>query len=632
MKSILKVYVGMFIGLATFIILILGFIFVVNKVSYLKAKSSLLSQHHLLKLKIEGKIEERKVSALQQMLFDAHLKRPLVTPSSLKEIIRKAQEHEGLDYLYIEVNPFDASFSDLESIRQELVAFRKKGKEKKIYIHLESLDEKSLYLASAADRVGISPYSSVLLKGVPFIFSFFTKLMGKLDVKAKTFRAGKFKSAIEPFIYNQLSNENRQQLEELSFSLWDHFLETVSTARNIKKELLKKSIDNLVIKDVPSLVKFNLVDEVLNRSSFQKLIYNEIEEKYPNDVKFLISKGETKDKKMRIRDYFPLITLESHLFKNYLSAIQYDENKKFEEKKHLGVMYLSGEIVFGYSSAANSKIGHLSVIEELNELLKDKNLAGIILRIDSPGGSAYASDLIYQELEEIRKEYGLPIYASFGPMAASGAYYLAMAADKIWASENTITGSIGVFSLLFETKNFFKDTIGVTFDSVVSSKYADLGNSNRDLSKKESQYFQSSVDEIYQRFLDVVQMGRKFEDRKKVDSYAQGRIYSGKMAKELKLVDEIGSLKDVIDSMADSLNLKKGDYFTTIAVPESENFWGGFFSRDEVLSYFTFLYVGKYFAPAMNYLMIEKNERSPKIYMKGPLIYSEGQLGDFRPY
>jgi protease-4 len=445
----------------------------------------------------------------------------------IKESIKKAKNDQKVKGILIKTGMFvRAGYATLEEIRNELLDF--KQTKKFIYSYGEIYDESAYYLASVSDKIYLNPAGMLELNGLTSQKSFYKGTLEKLEVKPEIFRVGEFKSAVEMFMLDKMSEANRKQTESYLNSLYNHYLTQVAKARGIEiNELRNISVEMLVRKPEDAL-KYKLVTNLA--------YYDEVETELKNKTGL-----KEKDKV------------------NYVSMAKYKNVKptisESSSEDRIAVLVAEGEINSGKSS--ESSIGSETVVEELKKLRNDKKVKAIVLRINSPGGSALASDVMWREIQITKKVK--PVVASMGDVAASGGYYMAMGCDAIVAQPNTITGSIGIFGVLMNTEKMFKNKLGVTYDRVNTGKYSDLGDFNREMRDDERKIIQDMVERGYEEFTTKAAKGRNMsiEDLKKV---ASGRVWSGIEAKERKLVDELGGLDHAIKIAAKKANLKENNY------------------------------------------------------------------------
>jgi len=431
----------------------------------------------------------------------------------VQDLIKKindAAQDEHIKGIYLELDLNSQSFANIEEIRKALLAFKKQNKF--IVAYAEMMDEYGYYLASTANKIYMNPNGTLVLNGLASEVVYLKDALDKLGLEPQLIRHGKFKSAGEPFIANQMSKENRAQIESYLGSLYDHFIEQIALDRKKDKDFVHTVINELKIQQTIQAKALGMIDDVL----------------YDDQVKAELKK---------------LCVVSNDKEVNLVAASKYQnpDVKPSTSSNKIAVLYCNGEIVSGKSSEGN--IGSVSICEELKKIRKDEHIKALVLRINSPGGSALASDVMWREIELLKKEK--PVVVSMGSVAASGGYYLAAPANWIVAQPNTITGSIGVFGMLLNAQNLLENKLGIHVETVKFGAYADLGMPNRALNSSERQIVQNGVDLIYNDFIEKVAKGRKLK-AEQVDSIAQGRVWSGKDALKIGLVDELGGLDRAI--------------------------------------------------------------------------------------
>jgi protease-4 len=409
----------------------------------------------------------------------------------------------------------------IEEIRNALLDF--KTSKKFIISYADYYTKGSYYLASVADSIYLSPQGEIAFLGMRSEVMFYKGTFDKLGVEAEVIRHGKFKSAVEPYIADHMSDENRQQLNTLLSAFWHHLLEGVSKQRHIQVQTLDRMADELTIRNAKSAVDNKLIDGL----------------RYKDQILEQLTKlsGVASSKKLE------LVTLG-----------QYNKTakpKKDDESSKLALIYASGEINMGQGDGES--IGAESLSKTIRAAREDSTIKVIVLRINSPGGSALASDIIWRELDLARKVK--PLIVSMGSVAASGGYYIATPADSIVADPTTITGSIGVFGVLFNAQSFFKNKLGITTDVAQTNKHANLGTIFRPLTTEEKGFIQEEVENVYDVFVTRVAEGRKIS-KAKVDSIGQGRVWGAQDALKLGLVNTIGGLDKAIEIAAKKAHLK----------------------------------------------------------------------------
>lgn len=445
--------------------------------------------------------------------------------SGLLEIvqsIKKAKDDKKIKGIYINTQSVAAGYAALKEIRDALLEFKKSNKF--IYAYGEYYTEGAYYLASVADKIYLNPVGAVELNGLYVEVPFIKGVLEKLEVKPEVFRVGEFKSAVEPLLLDKMSEANRLQTKTYLEAIYDVFLEDIAASRKIEKQTLRAISDSMLVRKPQDALDKQLVTHI----------------GYEDEILEVLRKELKVDKKEKIKMIGP---------KSYFKTIE----EKYSKNK-IAVLFAEGEINSGKSSDDN--IGSETIVQELRKLRKDDKVKAIVLRINSPGGSALASDVMWREIMLTKKEK--PVIASMSNVAASGGYYMAMACDTIVAQKNTITGSIGIFGVLFNAENLLKNKIGVSTDRVSTGKYADLGNPVRSLTQEERNIIQQNIERGYEIFTSKAAEGRKMplENLKKV---ASGRVWAGSQAKEVGLVDVFGGLDDAIAIAAKKAKVEK-DY------------------------------------------------------------------------
>jgi len=424
--------------------------------------------------------------------------------------IENAKYDDNIKGISINTLSVNAGISQTKSIRNKLAEFKESGKFVNAYADI--YDQKAYYLASVADTVFINPVGAIDFKGLSSEVLFLKNLQEKTGVKMEVIRHGKYKSAVEPFLENEMSANNREQITSFLKSIWNEMLVDISESRNISVEELNLIADGLLARNPKLAIENKLVDGAIYMDEYE--------------AKLKLACGVDLDKKLNT------ITL-----KDYISTGKGRVIEKASDK--IAVIYAQGEIIYGKGD--EDYIGQELIINALREARKSNSVKAIVLRVNSPGGSALSSELIWREIEITKKE--LPVVVSMGDVAASGGYYIACNANKIIAEPTTITGSIGVFGVIPNISKL-AENIGVNAEQVSTNKGA-----NYSLFEPMTNEFrtvtQEGVEFVYTTFLDRVAAGRNMTVAQ-VDEIAQGRVWSGVEAKEKGLVDELGGLKEAV--------------------------------------------------------------------------------------
>lgn len=537
-KAVLANITGYILG--SILVGILSLIIVVGLVSALKGgeEETEVSENSVLKINLDGSLRER---SSKNPLEELDLPAPFMSEKSigLNDVlhnIKKAGSDEKIKGIYLTLSPALSGWANLESIREALLEFKKSGKF--IYSYGEIYTEQSYYLASVSDSIFIFPNGYLELNGLGSTPMFFKGALAKLEIEPLVFKVGTFKSAVEPFINDKMSDPNREQVTAFLTDMWNHFVSKIGESRKISSEEINRLANNLEIDDAKSALNAKLVDELAFEDQVQDYIRSRV--------------GVEKDKKVT------LVSMGSYTKRSDKDA----GLKKPEGKNKIAIIYAEGDINSGKNS--DESIGSETIVKAFRDARKDSSIKAVVFRINSPGGSALASDVMWREV--MLTKAVKPVIASYGNVAASGGYYISAACDKIVAQPNTITGSIGVFGLLFNTQKLFNNKLGLTFDRVTTNPYADLGNPNRSMSDFEKNKIQEGVNKIYRDFTMVVKNGRNFPDTDAngdnipdaVDSIAQGRVWSGITAKRIGLVDELGGIDKAMAIAAEMAGLEEG--------------------------------------------------------------------------
>lgn len=487
------------------------------------SKEVQLDKPHVLRLELNGEIQDR----VEDMSFDlSEITGQDVNILGLNDIlanIKKAKTDENIKGIYIEIGMISAGFATREEIRNALLDFKESGKF--ITTYSEIYTQGSYYLASVADYICMYPEGGMELRGLNSTIPFFTNALKKMGIEPQVIRHGKFKSAVEPFMLTEMSDENREQIETYMGSIWEHFLKNVASDRKLTRDRLNEMAENLEIQTTEDAVRLGLVDSLFYRDQFQNHLANLMEQENYDDINFISLKKYNKVKNENARDKF--------------------------KKEKVAVIYAQGEIQSGEGS--ETVIGSERISKAIRKARKDEKVKAIVLRVNSPGGSALASDVIWREMKLANEEK--PVVVSMGDVAASGGYYIACASDKIYASPNTITGSIGVFGIMPNIEELMTDKIGITFDNVKTNKFADLGSVNRPLTQEEYDIIQKGVVDVYNTFTSKVAEGRDMS-QENVDDIGQGRVWSGTNAMDINLIDEYGGLEAAVAGAAELAELE----------------------------------------------------------------------------
>ena len=533
--------------------------------SFMEKEEFKISDNSYLELNLNFNIDERS-----GIVTTNDLKNPISKSYGIHEIrkvLEKAKNDEKIKGIVLRIPSVNMGMSTIDNLRSYLEDFKNSGKF--IIAYDESFSMGAFYLNSVADKIYLYPQGMVDFRGLGSEIMFFKKALDKLDIDIQIIRGkgNKFKGAVEPFMYEKMSIENKLQIKKLLDDIWKNMTHNIKDSRNISLENLNEIADSLYSYNATGSLKYQLVDDLIYEDQLDSIIRKNI--------------GVKSEEKIHS------ISFKKYLDKN-LNPISLGSG--FGSKKgNIAVVYALGTIVSGESSEEN--MGSSTIVKAINKANKDSTIKAIVLRVNSPGGSALASDVIWRSIEKTK--VNKPVIVSMGDLAASGGYYISCGADRIFAEPNTITGSIGVFGMIPNLGRMLNNKIGITFDRVETNDHAAF-TMFKALDKKELSTFQKGVDQIYDTFISKVAMGRDGLKKSDVHKIAMGRVWSGKKALDLELVDEIGSLQSAIDFAASKVGIENNKV-KLIHLPERKN--------DELLELLASLEIGsKSSNEAMEYI------------------------------
>lgn len=476
-----------------------------------------VKQNSVLHLKLDAPIAEMQSDdALGGFPFSGNIQP--IGLVQLKQAIKQAKTDEKIKGIYLEVSMPIAGYATIEEIRDALVDFKSGGKW--VVAYSEMYSEKAFYLASVADKLYLNEEGDFEFNGLVIESEFYKKLFEKLEIKPQVFRVGEFKSAVEPFMLEKMSDENRLQLTELIGSIYGQVLVNIADARKIPVDKLTEISNKWLVKNGPEAKAQGLIDDLV--------YYDEV----LADLKGRV--GDADARKVNFIKYG-----------DYRKSFVPVSNSNSDNE--IAVIVAEGDIMPGKGDANDGVIGSDTFAEEIRKAREDDDVKAIVLRINSPGGSFEASDIMWREVDLASKKK--PVIASMSDLAASGGYYLAMACDTIVARPNTITGSIGIFGVMFDLSDFLGNKLGITHDEVRTGEYGERFTVTRPLTDGEKRIWQSELDRHYETFTTKAAEGRgvSVDAIKKVGG---GRVWTGTQAKENHLVDIIGGFDTAIDIAA----------------------------------------------------------------------------------
>lgn len=498
-------------------------------------KQVAVENHSMLMLKLDNQIVDRAPNDPFSGLNIPGLEQTRkVGLDDILASIDKARYDDRIRCIYLDLSVINGGMAAVEEIRNSLIAFRDSSS-KPVYAYGDLYDQKAYYLATAADKVVLNPRGVIDFRGLGGELTFFKNALEKLGLEMQVVRHGKFKAAVEPFMLEEMSPENREQQMVYMNSMWNHMLNGISGQRDIPVARLNELADQVMT--------FRKAEEVLAAGLVDTLKYKD---EVLDDLREITGTAAGKG--------IPLVTVF-----DYAKVPVKKEHKPAFSRNKIAVIYASGNIG---NNMGSEGINGDKLSREIRKVRQDSTYKAIVLRIDSPGGSAYDSEVIWREVKLAAEEK--TVVASMGNVAASGGYYIACAADKIVAQPNTITGSIGIFGIIPNAGEFFNDKLGITTDVVKTNAHSDMPSFTRPMSEFERNLMQSYIEEGYALFVSRVADGRSMQTAS-VDSIGQGRVWTGENALRIGLVDELGGLDKAIGIAAGIAGLEN---YRTVKLPE----------------------------------------------------------------
>jgi protease-4 len=521
LKSFFKSFFASLLALVVFVLLLFFLLVGVASV-FTSEEKAIIGEKAVLVIDLSKNFNEMKSD---DPFAELSMKQDEVVPdlNTLIKIIKSAKSDSSIKGIYLMSSENPNGYASSNEIRNALLDFKKS--KKFIIAYADYISEKAYYISNIADRIYCNPKGIFQWQGMYVEYLYYKNLLDKLDIKAKVFYAGKFKSATEPIRETKMTESNRIQTTVWLNDLYDGLISGTASARGLNPDSLKKMASTFQVMKPSDALEKRLIDGI----------------KYDDEVKDEVRKrlGLEKDKSINF--------IRLHKYEKSL-----DLSSGFAKDK-IAMVIAEGEIVYG--KGKSGQIGSDDYLSLLRKIRNDKNTKAVVLRVNSPGGSSLASEIIWRELELIRKE-GKAVVVSMGDVAASGGYYISCNANRIFADPKTITGSIGVFAIVPDISGFTQNKLGITFDRVKTSEFADAPSLTRPMTDFESKIMQSQVDQIYLDFKTRVADGRK-KTIDYIDSIAQGRVWTGARAKEIGLVDQLGSITDALAYAAKESGLKE---------------------------------------------------------------------------
>ena len=526
MKDFIKYTMATVVGLVL-VSIIMGILTFVSMAGMIASEgmSSPIEKKSVLRITLKGSITERAGEENPLSKLGGETTQQIALDQTL-QALEKAAKNDKIEGIYMEGGILSAYPAEVQELRQALLKFKKSGKW--IIAYADTYSRSAYYLCSVADKVYLNPIGMLDWSGLSSNPMFFTGLMKKLGIKMQVFKVGTYKSAVEPYIAEQMSDANREQVSSYQQSIWNNMLKDVAKSRKTTAEALNSLADSLTNLSGPEAsVKGGLVDKLCYQDEVKKILKNKAKMEEDESLRFV-----------SISDV----------------ALSEELNDKVDDE--IAVYYAYGEIKeditggFAQESAITSK----QMTKDLQELREDDDVKAVVLRVNSPGGSAYASEQIWREVQLLSKEK--PVIVSMGALAASGGYYISCGANKIFAEPTTLTGSIGIFGMIPDATELLTDKLGLSFDVVKTNAHSDFGAMGRPLNESECRLMQAYINQGYELFTGRVAQGRNIS-QDSVKAVAEGRVWTGEQAMKIGLVDKLGNLNDAIAAAAKAAKIEK---------------------------------------------------------------------------
>ena len=519
-----------FASLAAIAVATLLFIFLlaglVSSLASIGEQPVTVKENSLLILKLDNRIVERKSNnPFEDIELPGMEKTSTTGLNQIFHAIKQAKTDDKIKGIYLELSEISAGYATAEEIRSALIDFKTSGKF--VYSYSDAISQKAYFLASVADSLMLNPVGMFDFRGLNAEHTFFKKALDKFGIEMQIVRGkdNKFKSAVEPFMYEKMSPANKEQTTLYLATIWNHLLKGISETRKI-------SIDNLN-EYANSVMTFQSADVAKKNHFFDNLKYRD---QVLTDLRSLAG--------LKVNEEIPIVTVSEY------DKIATDGKSRALIKDKIAVVYAEGEIDTG--SDGSHDINSKDVSQGIREARIDTTVKAIVLRVNSPGGSAFGSEVIWREVKLAQEVK--PVIVSMGDYAASGGYYISSPAAVILANPTTITGSIGVFGTIPNFGELLSNKIGITFDNVMTNEHSDMPSVTRKMTPFESNLMQSYVENTYGTFLSHVADGRKLTTSR-VDSIGQGRVWSGVNAKSIHLIDDFGGMKEALKIAAEKAGI-----------------------------------------------------------------------------
>lgn len=519
-KYVLATITGIIVSTVLLFFIVLGIIGVmINSVS---SKDTATPSNAVLLIDLDHIVTEKtEPNPFEGLEIPGYGENRSIGLNDLLSRIKAAETDNNIKGIYLNVSGVNTGFATMRALREALLEF--KSSEKFILSYSDVMSQKGYYMNSVADEIYLHPQGTLDFRGLATSVVFFKDALDKLGIDMQVLKVGTYKSAVEPFMMNSMSEANKKQVSSYLHSIYDYFLTDISGSTGLSKDSLTNIADGYQVRLPEDAKRLGMVDELLYKDQMLA------------KVKEKLDLSEKKD--------IPVVSILD--YKN-------QGNKGKAGGDRIAILYAYGSIVDG--EGTDGQIGGDNLSRELRELREDDRVKAVVMRVNSPGGSALASESIWREVELTKNVK--PMVVSMGDYAASGGYYIAAAADSIFADPTTLTGSIGVFGMIPNFQKMFNNKLGIHFEAVKTAKFADMDvDMDRPLSEEEKSIIQGGVDRVYQVFMQRVASGRKMEIAE-VDSLGQGRVWTGAQAVELNLVDRVASLDEAVGAAAQMANLE----------------------------------------------------------------------------
>ena len=545
MKDFLKFTLATIVGLlVTSVVMFFISMLVVFGMASSAESETQVNDNSVMTLNLNGVVNERSSASTP---FDFLLSQADMQSYGLDDIlasIKKAKENDKIKGIYLQCNVISTGWASLQAIRDALVDFKESGKF--IVAYADNYMQGSYYIASVADKVVLNPSGGVDWRGLAAGATYYKDLLDKLGVEMQIFKVGTYKSAVEPYFTNEMSEANREQLTEFVQSIWGNVTKAVAESRHLTVEQLQAAADSsMLLRPAEESIQRGLADTLMYKSDMR------------NYLKQLMELDEDDD--------LHLLDLQAMI--NVKKSVPRDKSGNI-----IAVYYAEGGIDDSSSSYDETGINSKKMVKELNKLKENDDVKAVVLRINSPGGSAFGSEQIWYAIKQLKEKK--PVIVSMGNYAASGGYYIACNADTIVAEPTTLTGSIGIFGMIPNLKGLVQDKLGVHNQFVKTNRMADFGDVTRPMSAAEKALMQKNVNNGYDLFLTRCAEGRGM-DKESINRIAQGRVWTGEKAKELGLVDLLGGIDTALEIAISKADVES---YTVMSYPEKSSF------IDELLS------------------------------------------------